>query len=154
MKPRAGPDRSARSGLTNRTTLRSAPQVGTDTWPGYCATFLGVPSEAMDELIEGVRILKGRGDAHGQISEDDARRAHADRAREQAATMRQGTRTDLQPSANGTKSKERGSNSITHLLRRVARTSPETLAAYEAGRHTSARDAALATFPARESGGL
>lgn len=35
-------------------------KVGAESWADYCTAFLLCPPEAMDTLIEGVRILKGR----------------------------------------------------------------------------------------------
>lgn len=101
------------------------------------------------ELIEGVRILKSLGPQRAQISEDDARRAAAERAREQAESVRPGGDRRSEEArinrAGGTIDHlGRGSTNTAHLLRRVARTSPDTLADYEAGKHASARAAAKA----------
>jgi hypothetical protein len=38
-------------------------KVGSETWSDYCRKFLGVPSEAMDKLIECGRIMR---QAHAQ----------------------------------------------------------------------------------------
>jgi hypothetical protein len=54
-------------------------KVGAKDWADYCATFLAAPPEAIDELIEGVRILTGRDPRRANIHEDDARRAVAER---------------------------------------------------------------------------
>lgn len=108
-------------------------------------TFLASPSEALDELIEGVCILKGQNPARERISEDEARRVAAQAARVQTETVKQGSRNNLQLRADGTKSLAgHGSNNREHLLRRVARAAPDTLAAYEAGEFPSARAAAKA----------
>ena len=68
-----------------------------------CATFLGVPSEAMDELIEGVCILKGRDPTRTGISDEEARQAAADRAREQAENLTPGRPGKGEMRAGGTK---------------------------------------------------
>ena len=56
----------------------------------------------------------------------------------------QGTRTDLSEHRAVRTMLGRGSDNEAHLLRRLARTSPETLAAYESGKITSAAAAARA----------
>ena len=63
-----------------------------------------------------------------------------ERARDQAATIKQGTRTDLQHSGNTTKLK--GRKTVEHHLRRLAKHRPDILARYEAG-ELSAHAAAL-----------
>lgn len=68
----------------------------------------------------------------------------ADRAREQAEAADVNKRGGVNLSAMNTKVADRGSTNAAHLLRRVARTSPETLAAYEAGDLKTARAAAKA----------
>jgi hypothetical protein len=119
--------------------------VGAESWADYCDSFLMSPPEAMDELIEGIRILVGQNPECGPISDEAARKAAAEKARHQAETISQGSRTDLQPPNDVKKSPAKGmdaGNSAAYLLRRIARTSPETLAAYEAGQYATVREEA------------
>lgn len=60
-------------------------KVGCESWAEYCSAYLNAPAEAMDELIEGVRILQR--ESAGPISEDDARRAAAKKAIENAPVL-------------------------------------------------------------------
>jgi hypothetical protein len=119
-------------------------KVGAESWEDYCASFLSSPAAAMDELIEGVRILKGQLPGAAPISEDAARRAAAERARVQAETIKPRARTDLQLRDAVTQLDDDRGNSTAYLLRRIARKSPETLAAYEAGKFSTVRQAARA----------
>ena len=48
-------------------------KVGSESWEAYCCDFLSSPAAAFDELIEGVRILKGRDPARTGIHADEAR---------------------------------------------------------------------------------
>lgn len=132
-------------------------KVGTESWAEYCERFLSSSTEAIDILIQGVRILQGLLPPGTPISEDAAadvgRKAAAEKARQDAEAIKAGgdrqsiegrTIHDAVMNASAMNAPAQQGNSATYLLRRLARTSPETLAAYEAGGFTTVREAARA----------
>ena len=50
-------------------------KCGCDTWKEYCQRFFGEPAEGFDKLIDGVRILSGRGWCGPPADPDAARDA-------------------------------------------------------------------------------
>ena len=62
----------ARLGHGGRPLLHLYRKVGAGSWADYCLHFLASPATAMGELIEGVRILKGREPARTGIHADEA----------------------------------------------------------------------------------
>lgn len=124
-------------------------KVGCVSWQDYCSTFLGVPSEAMDELIEGVRIIQRGSGPQAKISEEEARAAAAERAREQSLAFRVGRPAKGEMRDNVTNLEDGRGNSTSYRLRRLAREAPAILAAYERGEHASVAAAARAAGFAR-----
>jgi hypothetical protein len=66
----------------------------------------------------------------------------AAKATADGARVSQGSRTDLSEHPAAGRKLAEGSNNASHLLRRLSRVSPETLAAYQNGAYTSVRAAA------------
>jgi len=130
-------------------------KVGCETWEQYCAEYLRAPHSAFDELIEGVRILKGRKHI-GPISATQAQEAsRAERAQRLAADEKVeampahgeiGRGRDADRGANGT---SKGSNQAA-LVRRIKRDRPDLAERLARGEFTSVRAAAREAGLVRE----
>jgi hypothetical protein len=107
-------------------------KIGCESWEDYCSAFLNARSDAMDELIEGVRILQGQ----GPISEDQARQAAAVKARNQKEQADKNKLGGISLPDN-IKKVQGGGTSAAYRLRRLAREAPEILEAYERGEFKS-----------------
>jgi hypothetical protein len=109
---------------------------------GFLRFVCSIEPDDLPRIREGYRIMRLRGEK--PTSRAQALQAQVEQAEHEAETIRQGTRTDLgEHSADGTKLGH-GSNSASHILRRLARDHRDVLAAYERGEFTSARAAGIA----------
>jgi hypothetical protein len=124
-------------------------KVGCVTWQDYCSTFLGVPSQAMDELIEGVRIIQRGSGPLEKISEEAARAAASQMAHEQRKQADENKTRGVHLPDIIRKVPNDGGTSASYRLRRLARDAPDILAAYERGEHASVAAAARAAGFAR-----
>lgn len=95
----------------------------------------------VEQLRVGYAAVRATGHK-GRVTAEHVRKMQAQQAKEEAATVVQGTRTDL--TSLHSKEVESGGNGSSYLLRRLARLRGDWIERYEAGEFTSVRQAAIA----------